>query len=90
MKEIKRVNGKLILGDGEVTGHVHSVATPGVQLFELQPELLQLRAPEGALLRHTRGDQPAEHRDIQLPSGEPCISYKRAYDPDNGWSKVVD
>lgn len=90
MKEVNRQNGKLVLGDGEVTGHQHTVADKGAQLFALDDSLMQLSIPEGATLRHTKGDQPAEHRDIRLPSGEPIVSHKRQYNPDGGWESVQD
>ncbi len=89
MKPIKRINGKLVLGDGEVTGHQHTVRDAKARFFELDADTSLLKLPRAALLRHERGDVPAEHRDIRLPAGEPIVTYKRAYQPD-GWSRVVD
>lgn len=89
MKQIKRINGKLILGHGEQTGHVHSIASPRARMYQVDAENMRLELPTRALLRHEIGDRPAEHRDIQLPIGEPIVSHKRQYTPD-GWTKVVD
>ncbi len=89
MKEIKRKGGKLIIGDGEVTGHSHTIRHKSAKMFELDADKRLLKLPMPALLRHERGDTPAEHRDIELPSGEPCVTYKRQYTPD-GWARVQD
>lgn len=89
LKAVERVNGKLVLGDGEVTGHQHTIRSPKAQMFEIDPDTRVLLLPEPVLLRHERGDVPAEHRDVQLPSGEPTVTYKRQYQP-NGWERVQD
>lgn len=90
-KEIERVNGRLVLGDGEVTGHQHCIETPGVQLFQINDDLMELRAPKGAMLRHMRGNEIAEHRDISLPAANSLsVSHKRQYDQKVGWSSVQD
>lgn len=89
MKPIKRINKKLVLGDGEVTGHQHTIRDSRARMFELDADTRALRLPRPALLRHERGDTPAEHRDIRLPSGEPTVTYKRQYTPD-GWERVQD
>lgn len=97
-KEIERINGRLVLGDGEVTGHQHCIETPGVQLFQIREDLMELRAPQGAMLRHMRGMQVAEHRDIELSAaaaaengGSFTVSHKRQYNGgDGGWSSVRD
>jgi len=89
MEQIKRRNGKLILGEGEVTGHVHSIANPSAKMYQAEAGLLQLELPTQSTIRHEIGDKPAEHRDIQLPSGEPVVSQKRQYTRD-GDTNVVD
>lgn len=89
MNEIKRIKGKIVLGDGELTGHQHTIRAQSAQLFQLTPELLQLKLPRAAALRHEKGNVPAEHREIKLPAGEPVVWHKRAYAPD-GWTRVVD
>ena len=89
MKQIKRQHGKLVLGDGEVTGHLHTIAAPRARMFEINTDDMRLELPTRAVLRHEIGDKPAEHRDIQLPSGVPTVTHKRQYIP-NGWTRVVD
>jgi len=89
-KAVKRIRGKIVLGDGEVTGHQHTVREKSAKLFKLDEERMQLRLPKASLLRHEKGDTPAEHRDIELPTGEPVIVHKRQYKAEGGWSRVVD
>ncbi len=90
MKQIKRVKGKIILGDGELSGHAHTIRDPQATLWAVDEETMQLKLPRAAKLRHEKGDQPAEHRDIHLPAGEPIVTHKRRYDPEQGWARVVD
>lgn len=59
-------------------------------MFQFSDEIMQLRAPEGATLRHMRGSIPAEHRDIELPAGNSCVVHKRQYNPEGGWTSVRD
>lgn len=89
MKQVKRQNGKLVLGDGEVTGNLHTIRDSRAKLFTLNEEQMLLRLSRPALLRHEHNDVPAEHRDIRLPVGEPVISHKRQYQP-GGWTRVQD
>jgi len=89
MTEIKRHNGKLVLGDGEVTGHQHTIRDKSARMFRINVEDRALNIPDGATLRHERGDVPAEHRDIILPVGEPVVTTKRQYIPE-GWTPVLD
>lgn len=89
MKKIRRVRGKLVLGAGEQTGHDHTIRERSAQLFDIGDGRMLLKLPKASLLRHERGDTPAEHRDIELPSGEPVVSHKRQYTPD-GWETVQD
>ncbi len=95
-KRIKASGGKFILGAGETTGHHHTVRSEGVKMFaRTEPEdtrgcaPFQLEIARQTLLRHEKGDVPAEHRDAVLPAGKPCVGYKRQYQP-GGWSQVQD
>lgn len=90
MKAIKRIRGKIVLGDGEVTGHQHTIREKSAKLFPLNDEQRLLRLPKASVLRHEKGDTPAEHRDIELPIGDPVVVHKRQYKPEGGWSRVVD
>jgi len=89
MKKVKRINRKLILGEGEITGHQHTIRDPKAVMYELDSDLMLLKLPRASVLRHERNDVPAEHRDIKLRIGEPIVSHKRQNIPD-GWAKVED
>ena len=89
MEEIKRTKGKLVLGNGEVTGHQHTIREKSARMFRINNDDRKLELPEQATLRHERGDVPAEHREIILPVGEPCVTVKRQYTPE-GWRYVED
>lgn len=90
MEKLKRFKGKIVLGDGETTGHQHTIRERSAKLFKLDEERLLLELPKVSLLRHEKGDQPAEHRDIELPIGDPIVVHKRQYKPEGGWSRVID
>jgi hypothetical protein len=62
------------LAEGEATGHSHSVAGPGVALYETAPGALYLSAPSGAEVTHQ------EHRTVTLPPGEYDRLIVREYD----------
>lgn len=89
MEEIKRINGVIVLGDGEVTGHQHTVRAKSAKFFRVNFETLMLKLSRPAALRHEKNGTPAEHRTITLPPGDPVVTYKRAYSPE-GWTRVID
>lgn len=89
MEEMKRSRGVIVLGDGEVTGHQHTVRAKSAKLFKIDFETLMLRLSRKASLRHEKNGTPAEHRTIVLPPGDPIVTHKRAYSPE-GWTRVVD
>lgn len=90
MEKVKRIKGKIILGDGETTGHQHTIREKSAKLFRLDAERLLLELPKVSTLRHEKGDVPAEHRDIDLPVGEPVVVHKRQYKSEGGWTRVFD
>jgi hypothetical protein len=90
MEKVKRINGKIVLGDGEVTGHQHTIRERSAKLFKLSDDRMLLELPRVSLLRHEKGDVPAEHREIRLPAGEPIVTHKRQYKAEGGWARVVD
>lgn len=89
MEEMKRIKGKIVLGDGEVTGHQHTVRAKSARFFRVNFETLMLKLSRPSALRHEKDGTPAEHRTIVLPPGDPIVTHKRAYSP-GGWTKVVD
>lgn len=89
MEEINRVNGVLVIGDGEVTGHQHIVREPSAKMRRVNADDRVLDLPKLSTLSHEKAGVPAEHRDIILPIGDPCVTIKRQYSPD-GWENVQD
>lgn len=70
----KQKDGRLILAEGEVTGHNHSIA-PGVASFEEDEFGVEfLRAEKGAEVVHQ------EHRPITLPADDYTIGIVREQD----------
>ena len=64
-KAVQRKNGRVILAEGELSGHFHAIADPDVELFETASAVDRfLRVGQrGAALVHD------EHSTIQLPPG---------------------
>jgi hypothetical protein len=81
-KAAKRASSKhrrLVLAEGEVTGHHHSIAErPGVELLEVpsQNELFLLVKEGDALLEHQ------EHATITLKPGAYRVIRQREYSPE--------
>lgn len=63
LKPVKRVAGRVILAEGEVTGHQHAIATDGVELYELNGAMLIHVPDTGATVSHE------EHGAIDIPGG---------------------
>lgn len=77
-KEVQRENGLVILALGEATGHHHSIADIGVEMFETANTVDRwLRIGEaGATLAHQ------EHAAINLPQGDYIVRIQREYNPE--------
>jgi len=72
-KAVKKINGRHILAEGEVTGHAHAVVDAGVKLFEAGTEKF-LSASEDFTVVHE------EHKNITLPKGDYKIRIVKEYD----------
>lgn len=74
---VNRRNGRVVLAEGEATGHAHAIADPGVDLYETAQSVDRwLRISQaGATLRHE------EHSAIALPPGDYLVRIQREYDP---------
>lgn len=79
----RRRNGRLVLAEGEVTGHAHAILDPGADLYDLIPagdvdEMRQrfLRVTAEVALTHE------EHATIMLPPGEYEVRRQREYTPE--------
>lgn len=90
IRKLARRDGRLVLADGEATGHAHAIEEPGVQLYERRlthpiearltregrlPALFLVVGDEGATVLHE------EHEPIAIPPGEYEIRRQREYDP---------
>lgn len=86
---VARKAGRVVLAEGEVTGHAHAIDSPLAQLFEERGGLLFLRVePAGreeapAVLRHE------EHAPITLEPGVYRVIHQREYSPE-AIRRVVD
>jgi|SRR3990167_344844 len=70
------------LAFGEVTGHAHRIDAG--ELFETKNGELYLRVDKMTRISHE------EHRTQTINPGIYRVGIKRQYNPDGGWSKVVD
>lgn len=82
-KKARRKNGRLVLAEGEATGHAHAVLDRTATLYELfsPGDVAELRqrflnvTAEVALVHD-------EHATIQLPPGEYEVRRQREYSPE--------
>lgn len=70
-----RVGGRIIVAEGEATGHHHAIATPATQMLTHQ-SLTWLVAPDVTEVTHE------EHDTITLPAGLYWIVRQREYTPE--------
>jgi hypothetical protein len=76
--DVARENGRVILADGEVTGHAHVIKATSAALFR-DPKLT-------AVFMTVSGDVPValeheEHETIMIPPGDHQIIRRREYSP---------
>ena len=65
-------HGKIILAEGEVTGHAHRLYCEGAVY---DPTTCVLELPAAAPLTHE------EHKTVGLPQGKHFVQIKKEYDP---------
>lgn len=82
-KPIKRVGGRVILAEGEVTGHHHAIQDAGVALLEHEARRY-LRVPETAALRHE------EHTKVDVAPGLYEVVIQREYTGEDEFERVRD
>lgn len=75
--EVARKNGQLVLAEGEVTGHSHTIDAKDAKMFETSMKnamdfLLVLKSP--TTIRHQ------EHKAIKVPAGKWKIRRVKEYD----------
>jgi hypothetical protein len=87
-KKFQGLFGRLILAEGEVTGHAHAILDTEAELHEIEHEvsdrLLRVLVEDGAKLVHE------EHGQIKLPKGDYIVRLQREYDPISDWHRVSD
>jgi hypothetical protein len=76
-KQVARKDGKLVLAEGEVTGHSHTISAPDAKMFETtmgnaMDFLLLLDSP--TTIRHQ------EHKAIKVPAGKWKVRRVKEYD----------
>lgn len=81
------VNGRLLVEEGELTGHFHAVPyKEGIEMMALGDEKY-ITAPEGMVVQHE------EHDPIKFPAPPKGMRYKawrqKAYTPER-WNNVAD
>jgi hypothetical protein len=77
--KLRRIEGRMILAEGEVTGHVHELVGEA-ELFRAE----DIRELEESFVRVEREAevQHAEHGAITLPPGDYRVSRQRQYAPE--------
>jgi hypothetical protein len=72
--DVAPVNGRVVLAEGEATGHAHAIRAAGVALCMYGIQRI-LEVQREAILRHE------EHADIILPPGNYEVIRQREYTP---------
>ena len=73
--DAREVSGRIILAEGEATGHAHEVKTKGAKLFDRAGERF-LMLTRNSILSHQ------EHAPITLPAGRYKVVQQREYSPE--------
>jgi len=82
-KKVRAKNGRLILAEGEATGHAHAIkAGDGVSLMECDGSLF-LSTEKRVTIKHE------EHKAVTIPPGDYRIGKVREYDHFEEESKFV-
>jgi hypothetical protein len=75
-RRIERIEGRIILAYGEVTGHAHAIDAALAELFEERDGTLYLKLDGPAALTHE------EHGAIELDPGIYRVVRQREYSPE--------
>ena len=80
-------HGRLVLAEGEATGHAHAIAEPDAREFRVGDERFVLVRSAAQLIHE-------EHATIDLPPGAYRVVIQREYEPaplpQNAWRRVID
>ena len=72
-KPVERRGGRIIVAEGEQTGHHHAITDKGAILMELNGELY-LEVTEPVTISHE------EHKDLPIPPGKYQVGHVREFD----------
>lgn len=72
--KVKRVKGRLILAEGEVTGHAHAIKSKEAELYE-KDGVLYLRCETDCTVTHE------EHGPVTVPPGDYVVHRVVEVDP---------
>jgi hypothetical protein len=79
--------GRLVIAEGEATGHAHAIAEPDAREFRVGNERFVLVRSKAQLVHE-------EHATIELPAGAYRVVIQREYEPapigSPSWRRVVD
>ena len=79
--------GRLVLAEGEVTGHAHAILEPDAREFRVGDERFVLVRSKAQLVHE-------EHAPIELPAGAYRVVIQREYEPNpipaRAWRRVID
>jgi hypothetical protein len=79
--------GRLVLAEGEATGHAHAIAEPDAREFRVGDERFVLVRSAAQVIHE-------EHATIELPPGAYRVVIQREYRPaalaENAWRRVID
>lgn len=78
-KKARRQKGRLILAEGEVTGHAHAIADPAAELYvdrTVDRAFLRVLSEAGVELLHE------EHTTLTIPPGDYEVRRQREYSPE--------
>jgi hypothetical protein len=80
-------HGRLVLAEGEATGHAHAIETPDAREFRVGDERFVLVRSAAQLIHE-------EHATIDLPPATYRVVIQREYEPapigSPAWRRVVD
>lgn len=84
----ERRTGRIVLAEGEATGHAHAIAEPDARAFTHDGQRYLLTRSVAKLLHE-------EHAPIEVPAGSWRIVIQREYEPPaapqaRSWRQVVD
>ena len=80
-------SGRIVLAEGEATGHAHAIHEPDARTFEYEGERFLLTRSKAQLVHE-------EHGPIEVPAGAWRVVIQREYEPAAGveqpWRTVID